>query len=205
MNTPTMNPDNRKPQGQKPVPPPAQSKTEATSQQLAMCYVGLQTLMPYVVPPVPPESVPGRPDLDGGAAAATTSAVVTLCNRIESIVNDESRWGVAGYNEHLQRVQTLTDLSVENAQAYKETLRRAALPSSVLSIRTFLDPETRQWVAVLPGVDGTRPVMGVGRTPELAHADFNRVYFEGISAQQAEQDALDETPKPQPPKRKRTK
>ena len=158
------------------IPAPSSSKLEATANHIGMCLGVLGALMPYVVPPTPDSVVVGRPDMDGGAALATVTTVIRVCERLDSILADEERWEVAGYNEHLDRVRLLTETSLENARAHALVLASNAQPAAFLNPRVFCDPETGNWVTMLPGVDGMRPLLGVGRTPAESAAQFNERY-----------------------------
>lgn len=124
------------------------------------------------------DGVPKASQADGGVAMAAEMSVVALLNRIDKVVNDDSRWNMETQN---MLEGLLARMYQENTEVLRQTSYATALASAP---HTRMNPTLLKhgdlWVAAYGNPKNPESfICGTGPTPHLAMLSFDEVYLRG--------------------------
>lgn len=177
-------------------------KEEITDRQLGPILAVIRELQPYLLEDVvEPGGTPKDRSVDGGVESAAATTFLKACARMDSILDDESRWSMKTHNTLVaemvktQRAQQkfieVQQQSSENLQAPHFLLR----PTLAITAGRYI-----AWWGDIHTAGGA--IIGQGDTPNDAFADFDAA-FSRTPAEQiylvAEKLGVDIKPKPEAP------
>lgn len=154
------------------------TKEFATEQQISACLAVLRELQGYVHGPAPilfSETLPERPELDGGVKSAVTVAVMSVCDRIEKIMREEARWSVDSTLDLFKELAATQKAQQKFLEEQAASAHLIQLPQYLLKPELMSDGD--QFFAVwgnrnLPG----GRIIGRGKTPAAALGDFDDAF-----------------------------
>lgn len=154
------------------------SRVEQTNQQihslLAIHSTVLQTLM-YT--PERDQLETGKPGtaLDGGVISSAETTYINVCNRLDELLTDPTRWKL----DTMDKLET----ALQGVYESQATLNKESERVTTLTARphVFLRPKVVQlasgeWVAAISGDPGS--LRGYGLSPAEAMLEFDRNYFQ---------------------------
>lgn len=180
-------------------------KEELTDRMIGPLLAIIRELAPFLLEPTrEPGSVPTSDKLDGGVESAAAATFLRVCVRLDSLVDDGSRWTLKSHNTlvaELIKTQKAQQKFIEVQQQSSEMLQ---LPHYLL--RPTLAVSGGRYVAWWGNINiAGEAVVGQGDTPNDALADFDDA-FDRVPSEQvfliAEKQGLDIKPneKQTPPK-----
>lgn len=187
-----------------PSPSYIPTKEFITEQQVSACLSVLRELHGYVQGPAMNffgEAPPERPELDGGVKSSVAVAIISVCDRLEKIMGDESRWRV---EETLSVFKEMTATQkAQQAFLHEQTAAAHSVQLPHYQLRPELMSDGELFFAVwgnknLPG----GRIVGRGKTPAEALADFDDAFDRTPSDQlnlilDQTQPPSDDKPKPE--------
>jgi len=115
--------------------------------------------------------------LDGGVKAAAEGTFIQLCNRVDAIVEDSSRWRMDEQNLLEASVLALYSEQREFIQYQRQAV--ALMQSPHVRFHPVLVHLTEgKWAALLRSDVGEPSIIGFGETPEAALRDFDLAFTE---------------------------
>jgi len=137
------------------------------------------TLMGVLVNPMRGmDNVPGESDPDGCVKESAEATFINVCNRLDEIVTDPTRFSMAFQNKIEARSEEITQasLNVMNAQA--------AAAAEILSPHFRFRPILQKtgagdgWIAYLGDIagDSNNTIFGIGASPAAAIVAFDQVF-----------------------------
>lgn len=172
-------------------------------------------LMPYILQPHQElQNIPSSHKIDGEAALAAQTTFINVCDRLDKIVADESRWS-------LDAQKTLEASAAEVYEHHKALLRE-----QIIATRTLSSPHNRYRPTLYKLKDGTyaailgdindleNAITAVGDSPLAAMLAWDMIFegkldpklFEWLQQREAALESGEPTPPmPKTPKRKKTK
>jgi len=176
-----------------PLPVHVPSRESTTQMQIASAMSVIHALQPYLLyhPTQEPED---RPELDGGAVASATVTFSKACERLDKILEDESRWSIDPHNgliEALTRSQEAIRRFNEENVLTVQGLRR---PSRQFQPQFAISGDVFLAFAGDPSFPGGQ-IIGRGKTPAEALLDFDAAFHRVVQ----EQLHFAEQPKPVEP------
>lgn len=176
----------QRPQGdgnQKPIQ--ISSVNVASSEHIQMLLAICDHMQPYLLMPPRMPQVDDREGKSDEKEASTSACVVVMeaCNRLESILKDDTRWSVEHVTRSQESILKLIKAQTEAAKAG----RTAAQEAASLSMEARR-PSTRRQCSILALANGdylctdgdpsnANVVKGVGATPEEATIDFDAKFL----------------------------
>lgn len=170
-----------------PPPPPPQNSPipsrEASSDQQVNTVLGiLGSLQPYLLL-TGREIESGIPaELDGGVVSSASVTFMKACDRLDSILDDNTRWNLKDqdtlYSAMVRHYEGALELNKKQGSALDELNR----PSHVFKpkLTTVNGEFIAMWGdAGLPG----GLILGRGLTPNLAFEDFDRAFKKSVQEQ----------------------
>lgn len=114
--------------------------------------------------------------IDGGVKVALDVLAIKACDRLESILDDPSRWGTKDYDRAFKQI-------LATQKANQRSLEQQAAAAAFVRLPSFIHRPTLvstggKWYAYIgdPAIPGMA-LFGSGETPELALADFNDAFL----------------------------
>jgi hypothetical protein len=179
---------------------------DMTHQQVSTCLHIIGSLIPFVLK----GSVRSITDfdeikeVDGGTACAASTTIIKASNRLDAILDDDSRWEV---KKVLENQESIEQAVKDQATVMRTQAEHIARPSTKLQPAVGFSPEQRQWVAVYESPDPNLiPIHGVGSTPEEALLAFDQNFtsvVQALAVQAQEPKKPEEPPKTRKVTRKR--
>lgn len=169
--------DNRNPQ--KPITPISLPQRDSvTSLQVGtLLNIGV-ALMGVLLHPTREQDDPKWKDnkaLDGGVLNSAEATFIGVCNRLDSIIADQSRWDFASQNTLEEKLSQVYGAHIEFTKAQTEAVRELGLPHRKFNPKLFKLPDGR-WAAILGDMHRLdNAIIGVGITPEFALLDFDGI------------------------------
>lgn len=156
----------------------------STSQQIGMLLPICQTMMGYLLSPEREhENIPGAKTTSGEAWIAAENTFTRACERLDEILGESARWGIAfqlrleqQYNErHEQQVGLM---AAQRAAAEQQQISAAEVVSPQFRYKPALIPmEDGKWVAFLGHLDDLESgIIGIGDSPAAALKSFNDAF-----------------------------
>ncbi len=152
---------------------PLPSQEDVTAKQVSILLGVYATLTPYFLNIAEMPEGDGK-GMDGGAKMALENTLVKLCERMESILDDQTRWSLVpqkNLEAQLSEVYA-THLSVLKEQ--KTQLALVNAPHSRFS-PTIMQMPDGSWAAFL-GEPHEPLIAGVGKSPEQALLSFDAAF-----------------------------
>lgn len=151
-------------------------KEELTDRMIGPLLAIIRELSPFLLEPTrEPGSVPTSDKLDGGVESAAAATFLKVCVRLDSLVDDGSRWTLKGHNtlvHELIRTQKAQRKFIEVQQQSSENLQA---PHFLL--RPTLAIAGDKFLAYWGSIEEVgRAIIGQGRTPEEALFDFDLAF-----------------------------
>jgi hypothetical protein len=114
---------------------------------------------------------------DGGAKCALEASMMGVCQRLDILLAESSRWGVDDVEEFQRSIKAIQEKHLNVLARQQEALRVMNLPS--IKLRPALSFIDGCWVAVY-GEAGKleNRVVGLGNTPVEAMQDFDKAFGE---------------------------
>lgn len=158
-------------------------KEEITDRQLGPILAVIRELQPYLLEDVvEPGGTPKDRSVDGGVESAAATTFLKACARMDSILDDESRWSLKTHNTlvaEMVKTQKAQQKFIEVQQASSENLQA---PHFLL--RPTLGIAGEGYVAWWGNINvAGEAIIGQGKTPNEAFADFDAA-FERTPAEQ---------------------
>ena len=161
-----------------------ETQTEQTSRHLSSLLTTVRELYPLTIKANENylQDKDSPPELDGGVMIAGQAAMVSTLQRLERIINDDSRWDTSQISGRDQSVNELIESQKAMVKSQHSVQIRANRPSSILKPKIGINAQGI-WMAMheTPGVQ-LEPIVGLGTTPEQAMDNFDRV-FRGFDVQ----------------------
>lgn len=184
----------------KPVPIPARESVSHV--QIGAVLDIISALQPYMLQSH--REIDGNlpKSLDGGVGAGATTTFLKACARLDSILDDSSRWSLAPYDELAMLMSDLHLKQSEFLEAQIESTKEVQRPS--FQLRPVLAVGNDKFLAIWgnPETPGSA-LIGIGDTPAEALRDFDKAFTRKVEQQhqiQATFESSDElpakTPKP---------
>lgn len=154
---------------------PVPARDQVSTAQIHACLSILNCLQAYVLRPYETDDslLPKR--LDGGAPAAATATVIQVCDRLEKILADDSRWNLSDsdalYNSILETQKAMREQHAKHVQYLQEVQRPS---KSYLPRLCIIQGEYIAYAGDTAFPSGL--VLGKGGTPEEALRDFDRAF-----------------------------
>ncbi|MCI0695676.1 hypothetical protein L0337_27195 [candidate division KSB1 bacterium] len=180
------------------------SREAITQHQIHTLLAVVGTLFPYIAEPHRETNIPNGHKMDGEATASASTTFIKVCDRIDKIVEDESRWD-------LKITQNLEDQAKEVLQYHK-----ALLGEQIIATKIMVLPHNRFRPAIYTMEDGTvvaelGDFIAAGKSPAEALQAWDMLFVGEIDPKIFEwlkqrEEAIDEgTPPPPAPRRKKRK
>lgn len=175
-NTSEQNPDDGAGK-QKPVQPISLPQRDSvTSLQVStLLNVGV-ALMGVLLHPTREHDDPKWRDnkaLDGGVLHSAEATFIGVCNRLDSIIADQSRWDFASQNTLEAKLSQVYGAHIEFTKAQTAVARDLILPHRKFNPKLFKLPDGN-WAAILGDLNNLdNAIIGVGVTPALALSAFD--------------------------------
>lgn len=140
-----------------------------------------QTMMGYLLNPErETENIPGKQLASGEAKVAAENTFIKCCERIDSILDDMTRWTP----EYQKRVEKILEESHAKSIEMMTAQQNAALEASSPHFQyrpNMLRLEEGPWIAFLgdPNDENNR-ILGLGDNPTDALKDFDRQFSGGV-------------------------
>lgn len=171
-----QNPDDHS-KPQKPITPISLPQRDSvTSLQVStLLNVGV-ALMGVLLHPTREHDDPkwqGGKALDGGVLNSAEATFIGVCNRLDSIIADQSRWDFASQNTLEEKLAQVYSAHVEFSKAQTAVARDLMLPHRKFNPTLFKLPDGN-WAAILGDLSNLdNAIIGVGVTPALALSAFD--------------------------------
>lgn len=156
------------------------SREDVTHQQVHTVLSIIQTMAGVLSRAPSLDDDEKNPGLDGGTSSAAQSTLIRACDRLDSILDDKSRWELGKENELHEAMVRLHDAQANLVRGQKEIAENYRRPSVMF----------RPSIAMVEGT-GTVPhfivyygdidragcsIIGRGPTPEAALLDFDEAF-----------------------------
>lgn len=158
---------------------PIPSREQVTNLQVSTLLSSLATLLPFYRKSSAwnADDDSARVDrVDGGAQMAMELSIVNICDRLDSIVTDQSRWSMAATNELERHLAMLYTEHAKTLKLQQQQLYYMARPSSRHN-PAMLRLKDGSWLAILGRIeDIDNAIVGVGGSPEQALEAFDEMF-----------------------------
>lgn len=115
--------------------------------------------------------------LDGGVKASAESTFIGICSRVDSLLEDESRWGMRSQDSLESSLLSLYADQRENIRLQKESMLRMDAPH-IRFRPTLIQMADGQWAAYYGNPAAKQElVVGVGPNPEAAVRHYDEVFI----------------------------
>lgn len=130
--------------------------------------------------PTEPNGVPSSSRLDGEGRLALETSLIKACERLDSVLADNARWGI----DKLLDIETKLDDTLRNQNAFFDAQRKAAdetrRPSHILKPDLMKTPHG--WCAFYGDLSNDASLItGIGESPAEAMASFDFAYFRKLA------------------------
>jgi pyruvate/2-oxoacid:ferredoxin oxidoreductase beta subunit len=161
-----------------PLTPPAQNREQVLVGQFNCLLGTLHHLKPFVLQDIREEvddddeneMLRDNPQLDGGIACAVTCTVMSVCDRISALCNEDKNWGLGAHAKVEKKTVELFNENLELLKLNEEMLHKTAAPHYTFKPGLGKTPDGR-FVAIYG--DGKDAIVGAGETLEAALADYD--------------------------------
>jgi len=144
---------------------PILSREQITQMQMGIILGSISTLLPYFRLSDEWSDDDSGGALDGGTRAAVSSTLIGLCNRLDEIIDDKSRWSLEATNKLEIQLENLYKAHSEVLVAQQEQLAYMARPH-VRHNPTLVRLLDGSWAAILGSLnDLENSIVGIGGSP----------------------------------------
>lgn len=142
----------------------------------------LTALQPYLI--LPPREIDGNlpRSLDGGAGAGATATFLKACARLDSMLDDTTRWSLALHDYQSTLINDMYERQTEFLDAQIESAKEVQRPS--FQLRPMLAVGSNKFLAIWgnPEHPGSA-LIGIGDTPDEALRDFDKAFSRRVEQQ----------------------
>jgi len=132
--------------------------------------------------PVDPVTA-SAPELDGGVASAMDVSMIKICDRLDTLVAEPTRWDLKIQCEMEAQLQKIYATHLEALEAQKEAFEDSRAPHKQLK-PNFFRLEGNKWAAVIGNIsDQKNAIVGIGGTPAEAMLDMETKFYQGDKQQ----------------------
>lgn len=158
----------------------------------------LSALQPYLLlPPREMEGVLPR-SLDGGAGAGATATFLKACSRLDSMLDDSTRWSLSSHDYQSSLISEMYERQTEFFEAQIEASKEVQRPS--FQLRPILAVGSGKFLAIWGNPERLgSALIGIGDTPDEALRDFDKAFSRRVE-QQHQVEAQVEKPPAKPKK-----
>lgn len=122
-----------------------------------------------------PEPQDTRPQIDGGVKSAAETTFIHVCDRLDKIIEDSSRWGFDTQQGLEKRLSLVYDAQINLLRAQAKLAEEALKPH--VRYRPKLIHLESTWTAILGDLDDIdNSICGIGNTPQEALDAFDAVF-----------------------------
>ncbi len=156
------------------------TREAVTRMQLEMLQTVINTLNPFILGEsrrsffmMEEEQTPRK--IDGGAAASAVVTFNNICERIDAILADQSRWDTSAHDKLYNSIAAVQKAQVEYLTAQAEGQKVLARPS--VQFHPTVANDGSQFICFYGDIN--KPgyaVIGVGNTPAEAMESFDRAF-----------------------------
>lgn len=119
----------------------------------------------------------GKPEHDGGVKSAVAASVYHALNRLDSIITDNSRWGMESHLHMERLIAANLKASIDVAESHQRTQELLRCPHISMQ-PTLRRLDDGSWIAWVGGIEDE--LVGFGPTPIDALLSFDRVVLGDI-------------------------
>lgn len=158
---------------------PIPSRDQVTQIQVGTVLSAIATMIPLIH--IRLDDVDGGA-MDGGTKAAVSASLITACRRLDTLMEDNSRWDL---KEHTNLEKQLANLYHEHARVLKmqqQQIEYLARPHARHNPQLGRLPNG-SWIAILGDVnDIDNSIVGIGDSPAQALDAFDIMFNSGVPA-----------------------
>src|SRR6266540_4259033 len=151
------------------------SRESVTEHQIIMLLNMINVLSPFILGQRTYSEFVEPAKLDGGAACSASVTFINVCNRLDDLLEDETRWNISSHDDLYAHIAQVQAAQVHFLHEQAEAVRSTRRPS--FQLRPTLANDGEKFLAFFG--DLNRPghaVIGIGRTPNEALKDFDLAF-----------------------------
>lgn len=182
------------------------SRESTTQHQFAVLLSVMNTLNPYLLMHAALREVENTPALDGGVASSASLTFINVCNRMDAMLADKSRWDTATHDRLYDAIQAVQMAQVAFLHEQAESAKALRRPS--VQLHPTLANDGEKIIAYYGDITRVGyAIIGVGRTPAEALLDFDRAFdrapTEQVRMVAENQGVMPPSEKPKPKKKQK--
>lgn len=159
---------------------PIPSREQVTNLQVSTLLSSLATILPYYRRSGgwkdDDDDSPRTHRTDGGAQMAMENTIVNICDRLDEIMTDQTRWGMESTNTLEKHLAMLYTEHAKTLKLQQQQLYELARPSNRHNPSMFRLRDG-SWLAILGRIeDIDNAIVGVGGSPEQALEAFDEMF-----------------------------
>lgn len=127
---------------------------------------------------------------DGGTKSAAEATFIKICDRIDQVLDDSSRWSMENQDTLEKDMSGMLKAQTSTAEMHRRILNHTQLPH--FRFHPKLVKLKSAWIAVVGDLqDRAGSIIAIGLSPQDAFNHFDRVFM-GRETEETHQDLLDE-------------
>lgn len=158
-------------------------KEELTDRMVGPLLAVIRELAPFLLEPTrEPGSTPTADKLDGGVESAAATTFLRTCARLDSIIDDASRWELKTHNTLIAEMVKTQRAQQKFIEVQRQSSENLQAPHFLL--RPTLAITAGRYIAFWGNINvAGEAIIGQGDTPNAAFEDFDAA-FERTPAEQ---------------------
>lgn len=168
----TVNPDGSGGFQRTQVPLP--QRDHVVSQQIGTLLAAANSFMAFIANTRPVDEGPEVKPIDGGVKCAVEATLIGVCDRIDKLMADDSRWSMDFQNTLEAQLSMLYKTHQDYMTESRDAVRKAGAPQARLSPR-LLRLESGTWIAFIGDPQGENSAIGMGNCVQDALDNFDKV------------------------------
>lgn len=114
--------------------------------------------------------------LDGGVALSASMTFMSVCDRIDAILKDQTRWDTSAHDKLYDAIAAVQKAQVDYLTAQADIVKMQARPS--IQFKPLIANDGEHIIAYYGDITRNGyAIIGVGRTPQEALEDFDRAFL----------------------------
>ncbi|HSX11621.1 MAG TPA: hypothetical protein VLF94_07905 [Chlamydiales bacterium] len=123
----------------------------------------------------PEETIPGKSNPDGNVSDSAAATFISVCNRLDEIVADKSRWNLEFQKNLEQKAEVIHQQNLGVLRTQQAAAAEVISPHFRYRPNVARSPDGG-WMAYLGDPTTTNVILGLGRSPNEAVLNFDSIF-----------------------------